>query len=128
MLTVLMIEPGRKPYVTEIGEDLKSLQAAVDCDTIQAIYPYEEPVALMMDEMPSEDKALNRALRDEDGHIYDVIKGKFFVVGLGTEDFASLEQEYIEQFTELFNTPEMFVSYEGKIVVFPMPEELRKPI
>ncbi len=33
---------------------------------------------------------LNRALRDEDGQMYDAVAGTFLVVGLGEEDFASL--------------------------------------
>ena len=34
-------------------------------------------------------KDLNRALRDGDGEIYDIIAGDFLVVGLGEEDFSS---------------------------------------
>ena len=45
-MNVLMVEPGKVPYETEIGNDLASLQAAVGGD-IQAVYPYEEPVALI---------------------------------------------------------------------------------
>ena len=46
---------------------------------------------------------LNRALRDEDGQMYDAVAGDFLVVGLGEEDFASLTmgdmytiQKYLE--------------------------------
>ena len=34
-------------------------------------------------------KDLNRALRDDDGDIYDIVAGDFLVVGLGEEDFCS---------------------------------------
>ena len=45
-LNVLMVEPGKAPYETQIGNDLQSMQALVG-GYIQAVYPYEEPVALI---------------------------------------------------------------------------------
>ena len=45
-MKVLMVEPGKSPYAAEIESGLKSLQAAVGGD-IQAVYPYEDPVALI---------------------------------------------------------------------------------
>ena len=69
IMKVLMVEPGKSPYAAEIESGLKSLQAAVGGD-IQAVYPYEDPVALICNE---EGKLmglpLNRALFDDDGHI-----------------------------------------------------------
>ena len=44
-LKVLMVEPGRPPYETEIEGGLKSLQAAVGGD-IQATYPFDDLVGL----------------------------------------------------------------------------------
>lgn len=38
-MNVLMIEPGKAPYVTDIGNDLHSMQQAVG-GYIQAVYPY----------------------------------------------------------------------------------------
>ena len=46
---VLMVEPGKAPYETQIGDDLQSMQAVVG-GYIQAVYPYEEPVALICNE------------------------------------------------------------------------------
>ena len=48
-MKVLMVEPGKSPYAAEIESGLKSLQAAVGGD-IQAVYPYEDPVALICNE------------------------------------------------------------------------------
>ena len=49
---------------------------------IEAIYPYEDPVALVCNEEGKlEGLPLIRALRDEDGDIYDVVAGTFMVVG-----------------------------------------------
>ena len=46
-ITVLVVEPEKKPYVKEIGVDLAAMQAEVG-GYIQAVYPYEEPVALVV--------------------------------------------------------------------------------
>lgn len=82
-IEVLMVEPGQYPRVERIGSDLASLQKAVD-GYIEAIYPYDDPVALICgEEAKLEGKPLNRALRDEDGDIYDIVAGKFFLCGLG---------------------------------------------
>ena len=66
---------------------------------------------------------LNRALRDADGDIYDIVAGNFFIVGLGQNDFTDLPHELAEQFAERFRQPEMFMRVDGKIVAAPMPDE-----
>ena len=66
---------------------------------------------------------LNRALRDSDGDIYDIIAGNFFIAGLGQNDFTDLPHELAEQFAEQFRQPEMFMRVDGKIVAAPMPDE-----
>ena len=73
-IAVLIVEPGKEPYVKEIDSDLKSLQHEVG-GCIEAIYPYEDPVALVCNEEGKlEGLPLNRALRDEDGDIYSFLK------------------------------------------------------
>ena len=89
-----------------------------------AFYPFEQPVALVCCESGKLDGlTLNRALRDADGDIYDIVAGRFFIVGLGQNDFTDLPHELAEQFAERFRQPEMFMRVDGKIVAAPMPEE-----
>ena len=66
---------------------------------------------------------LNRALRDSDGDIYDIVAGNFFIVGLGESDFTDLPHELAERFAEQFRQPEMFLREGDKIVAAPMPDE-----
>ena len=66
---------------------------------------------------------LNRALRDSDGDIYDIVAGNFFIVGLGQNDFTDLPHELAEQFAERFRQPEMFMRVDDKIVAAPMLDE-----
>ena len=113
-MNVLMVEPGKAPYETQIGDDLQSMQALVG-GYLEAVYPFEQPVALVCCESGKLDGLpLNRALRDSDGDIYDIVAGNFFIV---------LPHELAEQFAERFRQPEMFMRVDGKIVAAPMPDE-----
>lgn len=130
-MKVLMVEPGKSPYETEIEGGLESLQAAVG-GVIQAIYPYEDPVALICnDEGKLIGLPLNRALYDDDGHMYDIVPGNFLIVGLGEEDFASLSPDLMEKFSEQFKYPEKFFRLAGEIVAVKQPlppEEIQQPV
>ena len=118
-IDVLMVEPGQYPRVERIGSDLASLQKAVD-GYIEAIYPYDDPVALICgEEAKLEGKPLNRALRDGDGDIYDIVAGKFFLCGLGDENFASLPKELQQKYEEKFRQPEAFLKMGSKIMAIP---------
>lgn len=115
-MKVLMVEPGEIPYEADIEPGLRSLQAAVG-GNIQAVYPYEDPVALICNEdgkfmgLP-----LNRALRDDTGEIYDIIAGNFIITGLGEESFSDLSPDLMEKYKEQFLAPESFVRIGGKIL------------
>ena len=66
---------------------------------------------------------LNRALRDEDGQMYDAVAGTFLVVGLGEEDFASLTPELAQKYEQLFHQPEAFLKLGNRLLVLPVPDE-----
>ena len=84
-ITVLVVEPDKKPYVKEIPSSLESLQHEVGGD-IEAVYPFEEPVAIVCNEEGKMNGLpLNRALRDDSGEIYDIVAGTFLITGL-TDD------------------------------------------
>ena len=95
---VLVVEPEKQPYAKEIPSSLESLQHEVG-GYIQATYPFAEPVALICDEEGKlNGSPLNRALRDNEGHIYDIMAGTFLVVGLGEDHFTSLAPELVQRF------------------------------
>ena len=115
MITVLRVEPGKAPELVEIEDSLESLQKEVG-GYIEGVYPWDEPVAIICDEEAKlTGKELNRALRDEDGHIYDIVAGTFLIVGLGAEDFISIG-DYAEKYSKMFQRPEKFVRMGGKVV------------
>ena len=124
-MNVLMVEPGKVPYEKDIGDGLKAMQDAVG-GYIQAVYPYEDPVALVCNEEGKiEGLPLNRALKTEEGEIYDIISGNFFICGIGEENFCSLSPELAEKFKEEFKHPESFMRLCGKVVAVkePIPGE-----
>lgn len=119
-IDVLLVEPGQYPRMTSIGSDLHSLQKAVGGD-IEAIYPYDDPITIVCaEEGKINGETLNRAIRDEDNDIVDIIAGTFFVCGLGEEDFASLPKELQDKYEEKFHQPESFLKLGSRIMAIPM--------
>lgn len=101
-IRVLLVKPRRKPEIVLIEDSLESLQDMVG-GYIQAIYPFNDSVALIMNEKGKLcGLTPNRALKDENGETYDVIAGDFLVVGLAEENFGSLSNELIDKYTKLF--------------------------
>ena len=121
-ITVLVVEPGKRPCTKKIEPGLKSLQREVG-GHIEAVYPFSESVAIVCLESGKLDGChLNRALRDETGTIYDIIAGTFLVVGLTEEDFGSLSPELLQVFTQRFWQPETFMMLNGQLLVIPVEE------
>ena len=121
-MQILMVEPERRPELREIDGSLKSMQSIVG-GLIQPMYPFDDSVALVCnDEGKVMNLPLNRSLRDEDGQIYDIVYGTFFLCGTpaDSDHFTSLTPEQIEQYQKLFHTPEMFWGMDGRIVCLPL--------
>lgn len=102
-IKVLIVEPMRPCHVRKIPAKLKAMQGIVGGD-IEAVYPFKEPVAVVCN---AEGKVLrlpfNRPLMDENGLPYDIVCGTFFLAGAGTEDFASLTDEQIQRYKQLYD-------------------------
>ena len=108
-MEVLLVKPGQYAEMTEIKAGLSSMQEIVGGD-IQATYFFDEPVALVCNEEGKlNGLELNRAIKDENGNILDIIAGDFFICGLGDEDFTSLQPEFREKFEKMFKNPEAFL-------------------
>ena len=119
-MTVLKVMPGRKPERKVIPHTLDAMQNLV-CGSIQAIYPYEDLVAIVCnDDGKLLGMAPNRAIRNEDGDIQDIICGTFFICGLTEDDFDSLTEEQIAYYTKQFQYPETFLWNGLYLVVLKM--------
>lgn len=123
-IQVVLCEPGKPSRIITINNTLDSLQKAVG-GCIQTICPFDDPVAIICNEEGKiNGMELNRALRDEDGKIYDILAGPFLVAGLGKEDFDSLGHECQEKYQKLFEHPEVFLCVHGEILVIPITSEV----
>ena len=109
----------------ELEDSLASMQHAVG-GLIQVVYePGGRDAALICnDEGKLLGLPLNRALRDENGEIYDAIAGTFFICGApaDSENFTSLTDEQVDYWLERFAKPEFFVSVNGQIICVPVEE------
>ena len=123
MLHVLVVEPGRRPRLQSIPHTLQAMQALVG-GPIQAVYPFEEPVALICNEEGKlEGLPPNRDLRDEEGTLYDVVCGTFFLCAAPPDEgiFRSLTEEQIRHYQERFARPEIFLlGADGQLLVLPV--------
>ena len=115
-IKVVYVEPGRLATVREIGTELPDLQAAVG-GWIETYYPFEEEVCIVCDDEGKFDGALpNRAVRDEDGKIMDIIFGPFFICDCSGEEFGSLTDDPAKRYTEMFRLPERFGRVDDEII------------
>ena len=110
-MKILVVEPLKVPYEKEIDGSLESMQAVVG-GLIQLLYPFEDPeLALICND---EGKLLglpyNRALRDEDGKIYDVVAGTFFLcrAPADSENLVGLTEGQVKWGKDRFRQPELF--------------------
>lgn len=107
-MNVLVVEPGQEPYEKEIN-GLPQMQETVG-GLIQAIYPYEESVAIVCNE---EGLLLNLQFNRSVEGGYGGVFGTFFVCGLGDEDFTSLTAEQMQRYKQKFHHAEILLGVKG---------------
>ena len=120
-MKVIVVEPQKKPVVREIDAGLEAMQKIVG-GSIEAVYPFDEPVALICNEAGKLlNLPLNRALRDDDGNVYDIISGTFFLCAAppDSDRFEGLTDQQVKTYMERFAMPEMFLNVGGDLFVLP---------
>ncbi len=95
---VLIVEPGKHPREADIEPTLETYHKVVG-GYIEAIYPFDDLVALVCEEeaLFHPEQQWNRII---DRHT--AIKGPFFICGLGAEDFTDLSPELTEKYKKHF--------------------------
>lgn len=116
-MKVLLVEPNADPRAIEIDGSLASMQALVG-GLIQAVYPFEDPVALICnDEGKLTGLPQNRPLKHpETGEVYDVVYGTFFVCSApsDSENFESLSDDLLEKYRKIFALPKLVCTNCGE--------------
>jgi hypothetical protein len=121
-IKVVLLEPGKLARAAEISTDLKSMQEAVGGGFIEAFYPFEEEVCIVCnDEGKILGMPLNRAVRDEEGEIIDIIAGPAFICDCSGENFGSLNEEQIERYIDMFRYPQLFFMEDNVITSVDFP-------
>lgn len=118
-MTILFVQPGKRPVEKVISHTLQDLQAQVG-GLIEIVYPWpDRRVGLVCnDEGKLEGLPLNRAIPE----IEDAIAGDFFLCGLcDTEEggeLCSLTPEDMEYMKEHFKDPHFFIQTKRGIGFF----------
>lgn len=119
-IDVLLVEPGQYARMASIDSGLASLQKAVGGD-IEAAYYFDDPVTLICNEEGKiNGSRLNRAVKDENGEIVDIIAGNFLICGLTEDSFGSLSKEMQQKYMDKFRQPETFLKMGRGIVAIPV--------
>jgi len=113
IMKVLMVEPQKEPFVTEIENGLETMQKAVD-GLIEVIY-LEDNVLMVCNE-EGKCTGLEGNRRIDNG---DIIAGNFFICGGNDEgEMVSLTDKQVERYTERFKETEMYSAEEVEDCMF----------
>ena len=104
-MKVIIVKPFTNPFVKEIKGDLESMQAVVG-GYIQAIYPFDDEVALVCNEEGKINGLMpNRFLLNRNNGICDYICGDFFLcyAPCDSENFESMPDNLIDKYVAKFS-------------------------
>ena len=104
-MKVIIVKPFTNPYVKEIKGDLKSMQTVVG-GYIQAIYPFDDEVALVCNEEGKINGLMpNRFLLNRNNGVCDFICGDFFLcyAPAESEHFESMPDNLIQKYIDKFS-------------------------
>lgn len=116
-MIVLLVPVGKEPVPIKIGNDLKSLQDAVD-GNIESYKPFRRDVPVTC--IVNEEGALNGSKHNRtvyrlgptgDAIDYDMIFGDFLIVGTSEDEIVSLTPEQLRQFAEMFRYKSVYVEW-----------------
>lgn len=101
LLSVVYVEPNRKPFVSEIEHTLNAEQKAVG-GLIELVYNDDETAIVCNEEGKLKGMEGNRRI----GNGSSIIAGSFFIVGLTEGDFRSLTESEVTKYMDKFEEPE----------------------
>ena len=117
-ITVVMCEPDKLAYVTQIENNLEGLQGAVG-GLVETYYPFPEEVCIVSnDEGKINGMQLNRSIVRE-GKIIEIMAGPFFICDCSAMHFKSLSKEQQDKYMQMFKYPELFFRAGNEIQAIP---------
>ena len=121
-IQVLIVEPHLRPHGAIICPSLRSMQDIVG-GYIQVVHDgllNDDAVIVCNEEGKLAGLPANRALRDSEAKVQDVLHGTFMVVGTAGEDFTSLTPRQFADWTDRFLYCEQMIYFDDKIVAVPI--------
>lgn len=106
-IKVLVCRPNEAPQVEEHAETLETWQGLVG-GLIQVIYPHDDDTCIILnDEGKLLDMPMNRLLKDDAGHAYDVMCGTIVIARapMDSDTFASLTDEQVAKYSKIYAEP-----------------------
>lgn len=115
----IYVAPGERARELIVGKSLAPLQNALG-GYIECFYPFEDQVGIVCNEEGKlEGLPLNRAFRDDDGSIIDIVAGNYVIVGLSEDDdFCSLSDQQLQTYKDMFLLPEKFIQFNNEIIAY----------
>ena len=107
-IKILKIEVGEPPIEKEITNELSALQAEVG-GLIECVYFDDGCIAVINEECKINGMQPNRRMGD------DIICGPFFICGDTGEDFCSLTDEQIQEYSKQFGEILKFTGEEPEL-------------
>ena len=118
-IRVVFLEPHKMASTVEVKNTLEDMQALVN-GNIEPFYPFDEEVCIICNEEGKiNGMEPNRAVYDDEHNMVDVVFGPCFICDCKGENFASLTEEQIERYTEMFRRPEYIFKAGGEIQAVP---------
>lgn len=120
-IKVVMCEPDKAAYITDISNDLQKMQKTVG-GLIELYYLTEEVFLVCNDEHKINGMKMNRSITNEDGNVIEFICGPFFIAKDdpdGEGDICSLSWEEAERYREKYLFPEDIFLVGSQIMAFP---------
>ena len=120
-IKVVMCEPGKKAYITDISNDLQKMQKTVG-GLIELYYLTEDVFLVCNDEHKINGMQMNRTITNEEGNVIEFICGPFFIAKddpEGEGEICSLSWEEAEHYREKYLFPEDIFLVGSQIMAFP---------
>lgn len=103
---IVVVEPYKKPYAMDMEDSLDSMQSIVGGWIEPTKPPLHDDDAIIICNEEGKIRRLtpNRKLHFEDGVLYDVICGTFFIINASPdeEDFTSLSEKQVEKYIAMY--------------------------
>ena len=109
-MRVIKVPVDGLPEVIEIENELQAMYDTIGCEYIEAVYPFEDMVAIVCDEEGKLNGSEPNRYLQRKGIPYDLVFNNFLIVGLSDDDFDSVPEILIDKYVEKFSN--MFVEVD----------------